>query len=420
VGVVEASTRALNLEAPAGALNAELPVPVLIPEPPRVGRIEAPPLFESRSPQPPPPAFHELDEPDELPQLMPAPFAGTNSLRELSMVVGLLDEATPEPPSAAKITVPLKGAVSGPAARTLNPEPAAGSPRQAVAPSNPSPATQVRELPLVDTQAELQPAEARRPERIALTAGTAIAAKRVSLAAPRGTPHGTPVPLIAPLANYSPLAGRPLRPAIPPRTICKSDSEACFTLPGPMLTARLQSFKDRELRPILKDRKRGLDSSILSWAVRGMIVAVVLVLGWRIGLAVLPEKAAPNPAPTATATAVPASVSASVPAATVANPLSKAIEVTGFRIVVNPYKKSEIQYLVVNHTPARFSNVTVYVTLRSADAKPGQPPLCRFSFAAPNLAAFQSKEMSSSIEKMNRPVALPDWQDLRADIEIGQ
>jgi hypothetical protein len=102
------------------------------------------------------------------------------------------------------------------------------------------------------------------------------------------------------------------------------------------------------------------------------------------------------------------------------SPLSRTIEVTGFRIVADPSKTPEIHYLVVNHTPARVSNMTVYVTLRTADDKAGQPPLSRFSFAAPNLGPFQSKEMVSFIEKMNRPVSLPEWQDLRADIEIGQ
>ena len=82
-----------------------------------------------------------------------------------------------------------------------------------------------------------------------------------------------------------------------------------------------------------------------------------------------------------------------------ASPLAKAIEVTGFRIQMDPAKKSEIQYLVVNHTPARFTGVTVYVTLYAADAKAGQPPLCRFQFAAPNLAPFQAKDMTSAIEQ---------------------
>src|SRR5436305_847861 len=112
-------------------------------------------------------------------------------------------------PKAATAEPALVGVVEASTrALNLDAEPLAW-PRQADAPANPLPAAQVRELALVDTQAELQPAEARRPEPIALAAGTAIAAKRVTLAAPRGTPHGTPIPLVAPLANYSPLAGRP-------------------------------------------------------------------------------------------------------------------------------------------------------------------------------------------------------------------
>jgi hypothetical protein len=103
-----------------------------------------------------------------------------------------------------------------------------------------------------------------------------------------------------------------------------------------------------------------------------------------------------------------------------AAPLAKAIEVTGFRIQMDPAKKSEIQYLVVNHTPARFSGVTVYVTLYAADSKAGQPPLCKFQFTAPNLAPFQAKDMTSAIERVTRPVSLPDWQDLRASVEIGE
>ena len=102
------------------------------------------------------------------------------------------------------------------------------------------------------------------------------------------------------------------------------------------------------------------------------------------------------------------------------NPLSKAIEVTGIRIVMDPSQKPQVQYLVVNHSPARFPDATIYVTLRSADAHIGQAPLCRFSFAAPNLGPFEAKEMISSIEKTSRTVNLPEWQDLRAEVELGQ
>jgi hypothetical protein len=63
--------------------------------------------------------------------------------------------------------------------------------------------------------------------------------------------------------------------------------------------------------------------------------------------------------------------------------------------------------------------MTVYVTLRAAAAKPGQPPLCRFSFKAPGLGPYESKEMTSPIEKLARSISVPDWQDLRADVQVA-
>ena len=85
---------------------------------------------------------------------------------------------------------------------------------------------------------------------------------------------------------------------------------------------------------------------------------------------------------------------------------------------MDPAKKSEIQYLVVNHTPSRIAGVTVNVTLYAANAKAGQQALCTFQFAAPNLGPYQSKDMTSAIETTARTVNVPDWQDLRASVEI--
>jgi hypothetical protein len=60
----------------------------------------------------------------------------------------------------------------------------------------------------------------------------------------------------------------------------------------------------------------------------------------------------------------------------------------------------------------------VYVTLRASGAKPGQPPIARLTFRSPALAAFEAKEMFSSIERTIGPLELPDWQDLHADVEV--
>ena len=82
--------------------------------------------------------------------------------------------------------------------------------------------------------------------------------------------------------------------------------------------------------------------------------------------------------------------------------------------------KSEIHYLLVNHSATELNDLTVLVTLTSRSAKAGQPPIARFSLHANGIAPFESKEMVSPIEKPNRAVTLPEWQDLRADIQIGQ
>lgn len=141
------------------------------------------------------------------------------------------------------------------------------------------------------------------------------------------------------------------------------------------------------------------------------------------GLYILPALMGNRPtavqAETVTPNAVP--VAAPIePARAGAYLLSKTIEVTGFRFVVDFNSKSEIHYLVVNHSPVQLGAVTVYVTLRGGDSKPGQPPVARFSFRAPDLGAYASREMTSPIEKIARSVSLPEWQDLRADVEIGE
>jgi hypothetical protein len=109
-----------------------------------------------------------------------------------------------------------------------------------------------------------------------------------------------------------------------------------------MLTPPLVSFKDRELSLIRREAQRARHFAIPAWFLRLMIVAVVVLLGVRLS-SMLPQKPAASPS---------AAVTRRLRLqASVVNPLSRSIEVTGFRIVTDPSKKPEIHYLVVNHTP---------------------------------------------------------------------
>ncbi|MCU1335539.1 MAG: hypothetical protein JWO19_1120 [Bryobacterales bacterium] len=142
------------------------------------------------------------------------------------------------------------------------------------------------------------------------------------------------------------------------------------------------------------------------------MLAIVLTAGLAATYRVIPgisastpAKPASEPAPEQTAVARPS------------NSLARFVEVTGIRFL-ELNKKPQIHYLVVNHSSAPLNGVTVYVTLRASTSKPGQPPLSRFSFRSPPLAAFEAKEMASPIQSVSGPLDLPDWQDLRADVEV--
>jgi hypothetical protein len=218
---------------------------------------------------------------------------------------------------------------------------------------------------------------------------------------------------LAPLQDYSAAATRAMQPAPPSGKILTPDSGPRITLPGPTLPPELARFQDANLATVLNEGPRSRKIRLKGF---GISVGVMLLLG-LMGAAVVVYF---FPAHSNAETKPPVSeiqASATQPAS---HPLAQYIEVTGFRIIVDYNKKSEIHYLIVNHSAADLSDVTVFVTLRSGSAKPGQPPLCRFSFRTPGLGPFESKEMTSSIEKLSRSITLPEWQDLRSDIQVAQ
>jgi hypothetical protein len=234
--------------------------------------------------------------------------------------------------------------------------------------------------------------------------------------APKPEPEALLLPL-APMQNYQAATKKSILPVPPRPQILAADSGPRITLPGPTLPPELTRLQDANVVTVIGEKtetraKEALGpaprSGAPGWLVTIGVMVVLLAAGLTVVSYLLPHnvadaKPAPTPAVAATTPAPSGPVS----------PLSKFIEVSGFRIL-----KSEVQYTVVNHSDADISDVNVFVTLRSV--KPGQPPVCRFSFKVPALGPFESKEMSSPIEKSTKPVALPDWQDLRADIQISQ
>ncbi len=203
-----------------------------------------------------------------------------------------------------------------------------------------------------------------------------------------------------------------MKPVAPATQILTTDSGPRITLPGPTLPPKLARFQEGNIVTVIGDSPRGLH--LPGWLISATVMLSVLLIAATLVFYFFPV------AKSSAETKTPVEEPHLVTPAAASHPLAQFIEVTGFRFVVDLNKKSEIHYLVVNHSAADVSDVTVFVTLRTGAAKPGQPPLARFSFRAPSLGPFESKEMTSSIEKIARPVSLPDWQDLRPEIQIAQ
>jgi hypothetical protein len=411
VGDVEAPARASKMEAaaptpqveaPARASKVHLPAPIQWASRPIPNGEGTSPIPELSS--------HALDP--VLPQLLPLTGGDSHADNPFQQSAAMLDDPAPaEPPPQERISVALPAVPASLRAFIAELRP----PMDAV-PARPSTPVQRKpdpEPPRVNSRIAIPLTGMRRAEAVPQGEVAALPIPASRPARP-GTPSLALAPDVAPWIRYSPLAGRPLRPMDAEKKILKTGCVPRTSLPGPMLTTRLVKFQDRELNPILPKALLVKKRLIPGWMMTALIIGTVLGAGFSSVFSFVSRSGTETKAPAAAVVEPAAPTPAAEPSST---SLAKALEVTGFRIRLNP-EKSEIEYLVVNHTPSRFSGVTVYVTLYPVNAKAGQPPLCRFNFA-PNLGPYQSKEMTASIQPVGR-VTVPDWQDLHADVEIGQ
>jgi hypothetical protein len=361
-------------------------------------------------------------------------------LAGLAAVVGLVDSPTLDRiPVPAAIPVAAEPKQEQPE-QIVQPVALAAAPAtevEAAAVPAPAPVAAAVALAPVETQIPTLPPQIREPEPAALAEPMPVPNARPTPVAPQTAPGSPgdalvqnmpppPVPQtpsdrppsgswlrLAPLQNYTAAASAAMQPALPQRKVLAQDSGPRMTLPGPALPPQLNVRENlRVLTTAASPRKK---RGIPAWAI-GMVITAGVVVGAAVALLYL----LPASSHTAAESKTPAPPVETAVVAEASHPLAQSIEVTGIRFVVDLNKKSEIQYLVVNHSSSELSDMTVFVTVRAANAKPGSPPLCRFSFRSTGLAPFESKEMTSPIEKLARPITLPDWHDLRAEVQIAQ
>lgn len=100
------------------------------------------------------------------------------------------------------------------------------------------------------------------------------------------------------------------------------------------------------------------------------------------------------------------------------HPLARHIEITGFRLSEDARQRATIQFLVVNHSGADISGLEAEVQLTAVSPKGERQPVGRFSFKAPRLGPYESREFKAPLETALRVYELPDWQFLRAEFRI--
>jgi len=94
------------------------------------------------------------------------------------------------------------------------------------------------------------------------------------------------------------------------------------------------------------------------------------------------------------------------------------LEVTGLRLTENSQKKMQVRFVVVNHSPAPLNDVAGTVTLRPITSQPGGGVVGVFAFRIPELGPYESREMQAPLEAKMRVYELPDWQFMRADLQL--
>ncbi|MEQ1887095.1 MAG: hypothetical protein ABL967_18685, partial [Bryobacteraceae bacterium] len=380
-----------------------------------MGDVLAMPAAKSAEPSQAVPALEDLEP--ILPTL--DAFATRSALDSMVAAMGLMPEGetlsdVPEPPDPPmQGAVPLAGVRSVPPAvnsliQALRPHLAdtSGKPSLVQSPQE----TKAPWAPPMQTRVEmiLRPA---RPSLAAMAVGVRPGRIAQGAIIPPKTPKAYAAPPLGRMKKYSPFAKNPMQPRVPSKVQLQADADFRMTLAGPMLTQRLVNFSERELTAVFPEAKRYQKRSLPAWLLAAALGGSAIFAGYSGVFSVFIPRSNAD-------TRVEAPVEAATTRTTGTNAMARSVEVTGFRVLMDPSKKAEIQYLVVNHSGQKFSDAVVYVTLFATNAKPGEAPLCKFNFVAPDLGPYQSREMSSSIERVNRPVNVPDWQNLRAEVEV--
>jgi hypothetical protein len=141
-------------------------------------------------------------------------------------------------------------------------------------------------------------------------------------------------------------------------------------------------------------------------------------LGWLF-LAAFLAGCSSSSSPDKQAKSVPA-IPAHFTASNTSNPIAKYIELVGFRVSERSPGHLVVKFGVVNHSEADVGDVKMTVSLGTTAAKPGDPPLITFDAQVARLGPSELKDVSVEVPTKLRVYELPDWQFLKADLQINE
>ncbi len=98
--------------------------------------------------------------------------------------------------------------------------------------------------------------------------------------------------------------------------------------------------------------------------------------------------------------------------------MAKYLELVGFRLSEKGAGKLIVKFAVVNHSEADIGDLDMKIRLTTTAAKPDDPPILEFDAKAPQLGPLEMKEVTATGTTKLRIYELPDWQFIRANVEI--
>jgi hypothetical protein len=92
--------------------------------------------------------------------------------------------------------------------------------------------------------------------------------------------------------------------------------------------------------------------------------------------------------------------------------LARHLEITGMRIV-EQNKKAHLQFVIVNHSNAELAEIAGTLVVSASGTE-----VTRFPVKVGSLGPYELKEMSAPMNTKLRAYEMPDWQFLKAALEM--